>query len=240
MAEELVRVERDGPVAIVTLDRPDKLNALSAAVETALSEKLCSTAVTTSRAVLLCGAGRAFSAGADLGDLEGAKPEFILDYYRTVGAVYEQVAALPQLSISAIHGYCLGGAFELALATDLRIAEASTKMGFPEVEVGVVPSAGGMLRVTRMAGTAGAREVFFMSSRVTAQRAFELGLLSRVVPDGEAFSQALEVAQRLATLPAIGSEIVKRGIDVAAESSARGVLLMEQLAYGFVSGLSSE
>lgn len=237
MAEALVALEREGEVATVLLNRPEKLNALSTKVEAALTEVLADPLVATSRAIVFAGSGRAFSSGADLTDITAARPESVLDYYRTTGAVYERIASLDQPTVAAIHGYCLGGGFELALATDVRIAERSAVFGFPELEVGVVPGSGGILRVTRMVGTAVAREVLLLSSRLEASRAAELGLVTELVADGHALGRAQEVARKLAELPPIGVEIVKRAIDTAAESPASAVLLIEQLAYGMMSGL---
>src|SRR3989337_2161777 len=104
---ELVQVRREGSVAILTLDRPEKLNALSTALEDDLA-----TAIGSGGG----GAGRAFSAGADVNEMRGQTPGDVLGYYRTTGEVYERVADLPQPAIAAIHGYCLGGGLELALA----------------------------------------------------------------------------------------------------------------------------
>lgn len=236
MPEGLVILEREGSVATVFLNRPEKLNALSTEVESALDDALEDSEVTTSRAIVFAGTGRAFSAGADLGDVSSVRPEEVLAYYRTTGAVHEKIAALGKPTVTAIHGYCLGGGFELALATDVRVAETSAVLGFPELEVGIVPGSGGILRVTRMVGTAAAREVL-MASRLEVTRAAELGLVSEVVAEGSALARAREVARRLAELPPVGFEVLKRAIDAAAESPASAVLLVEQLAYGMMSTL---
>ncbi|HET8558066.1 MAG TPA: enoyl-CoA hydratase/isomerase family protein, partial [Gaiellaceae bacterium] len=134
----VVEVARDGEVAVIRLNRPEKLNAISTEVERALHKAIASGDVRSSGAVILAGEGRAFSAGADISEFEGRSPEDVLRYYNDTGGVYEEIAALPQPTIAAIHGYCLGGALELALALDFRIADDSAVFGFPEVSLGIL------------------------------------------------------------------------------------------------------
>src|ERR687896_2594765 len=105
------------------------------------------------------GGGRPFPAGADVNELRDQDPASILAYYRTTGDVYERVAALPQPTIAAISGYCLGGGLELALACDFRVADATASFGFPEVGIGILPSSGGTHRLARLVGTARAKEL---------------------------------------------------------------------------------
>ena len=137
----LVEVSRHGPVAVIALRREAKLNALSTALERALADALDE--IGPSRAVVITGGERAFSAGADLSELSDRSPEDVMAYYRDTGRVYERVAALELPTLSAISGYCLGGGLELALATDFRIADPSAVFGFPEVGLGILPSSGG-------------------------------------------------------------------------------------------------
>ncbi len=127
----LVATKRDGAVSIVTLSRDEKLNALSGELERDLGAALGSDDVRSSACVVLTGAGRAFSAGADITEFRERTPEAVIAYYLETGGVYERVAALPQPTLSAIHGYCLGGGLELALTTDFRIADETAVFGFP-------------------------------------------------------------------------------------------------------------
>ena len=158
VSEPLVEDALDGDVCVLRLCRPEKLNALSTALERALGDALESArGAPTAPAVVLAGSGRAFSAGADISEFADRDPEAIARYYRESGGVYERVAALPQPTISAIHGYCLGGGLELALATDFRVADETAVFGFPEVAIGILPSSGGTVRATRLLGPAGAR-----------------------------------------------------------------------------------
>ncbi len=227
----VVGVERDGEVAVVRLNRPAKLNAISSAVERALHKALVADDVRTSGAVIVTGEGRAFSAGADISEFEGRSPEDVLRYYHETGGVYEELAALPQPTIAAIHGYCLGGALELALALDFRIADESAVFGFPEVSLGILASSGGLHRVTRLLGPARAKELFLLAERFGAGEARQAGLVTEVVPEGQALERALEIAARLAALPRDAVAVTKQAIDAAGAAPREAVLLIERLAY---------
>ncbi len=227
----VVEIEREGEVATLRLNRPEKLNAISSEVERALHDALASDAVRTSGAVIVAGEGRAFSAGADISEFEGRSPEDILRYYRETGGVYEELAALPQPTIAAIHGYCLGGALELALALDFRIADGTAVFGFPEVSLGILPSSGGLHRATRLLGPARAKELFLLAERFGADDARRAGVVTEVVEEGKALERALEVAARLAALPREAVAVTKEAIDASAAAPREAALLIERLAY---------
>ena len=228
---ELVQIRREGAVAVLTLNRPDKLNALSGAVEQAFGAAIGSEEVTTSGAVIVAGAGRAFSAGADVHEMREQSVGAILEYYRTTGEVYDRVAALRQPTIAAIHGYCLGGGFELALACDFRVADATAVFGLPEVAIGIVPSSGGLTRLVRAVGAARTKELMLLRDRFDAEEALGFGLVTMVVPEGSAQARAIEVGAELAQLPPLAVEVAKRAADAAADSSREASLLIERLAY---------
>ncbi len=227
----VVEVARDGEVAVLRLNRPEKLNAISSEVERALRKALVSKDVKQSAAVVVAGEGRAFSAGADISEFEGRSPEEVLRYYRETGGVYEELAALPQPTVAAIHGYCLGGALELALALDFRIADETAVFGFPEVSLGILASSGGLHRVTRLLGPARAKELFLLAERFGADDARRAGLVTEVVEEGKALDRALEVAVRLAALPHDAVAVTKQAIDAVSTSPREAALLIERLAY---------
>jgi enoyl-CoA hydratase/carnithine racemase len=231
MTDGLVEVRRDGDVCILTLRREQKLNALSTAVERQLAEALLDDDVRSSACVVLTGAGRAFSAGADISEFAERDAAAILRYYRETGRVYEDVAALSQPTISAIHGWCLGGGLELALATDFRIADGTAVLGFPEVGLGILPSSGGTVRATRLVGAAGAKRLILLGGRLNAAESLEAGLVTEVVEEGKALERALDLARGLAELPATAVSVAKQAIDAAAESPSSAALLIERLAY---------
>src|SRR5215217_4997935 len=226
----LVEVRREEPVAVLTLNRPEKLNALSTAVERALAEAVAGDDVASSRAVVIEGAGRAFSAGADVTEMSGQTTDAILRYYRATGGVYERIAELAQPTVAAIHGYCLGGGFELALACDLRIATRASTFGLPEIELGILPSSGGTLRLVRAVGAARATELILARRRLAADEAHRLGVVTEIVDD-DATGRAVEVATDLAALPPLAVDVAKRAIAAAAESGRQAALLVERLAY---------
>jgi enoyl-CoA hydratase/carnithine racemase len=235
VSEELVGVERRGDVCLLTLRRPAKLNALSIAVEQALGEALTSEELRSSRAVVISGEGRAFSAGADVTEFRDATPASILAYYRETGDVYERFAALPQPTIAAIHGWCVGGGLELALAADFRVADRSASFLLPEVAIGIIPSSGGTLRLVRLLGTARAKELVLLRERVEAAEALRLGLVTEVVDEGAAVVRAVELALRLAGLPQLAATLAKQAIDAMPDSSHAAGLLLERIAYAALS-----
>jgi enoyl-CoA hydratase/carnithine racemase len=224
----VIELSRHGPVCVVALRREEKLNALSTELERALGDALDE--VGDARAVVITGGERAFSAGADVNELPGRSPEDVMAYYRDTGGVYEKVAALPVPTVSAISGYCLGGGLELALATDFRIADESAVFGFPEVGLGILPSSGGVLRLTRMLGAARAKELILLRDRIDAHAALEAGLITEVA----GLDRALELAQGLAALPPLAASITKQAIDAASESPREAALLIERLAYALL------
>lgn len=232
--QRYVEVHREGAVCVLTLRREAKLNALSTQVEYELLDALGSAEVRQSRCLVVTGGARVFSAGADVNELRRIDPGGVLAYYRQSGEVYERIAALEQPTICAISGYCLGGGFELALATDFRVADESAIFGLPEVSIGIIPSSGGLYRLVRMVGVARAREWILLRRRCTARQALADGLVSEVVPDGAALTRALELAAELAELPALAVAVAKTGIDRAAESPREAALAIERFAYGLL------
>jgi enoyl-CoA hydratase/carnithine racemase len=234
VTEPLVEARLEGDVCVLRLCRAEKLNALSTALEQALGDALGQPAVRDSACVVLTGSGRAFSAGADISEFADRDPEAIARYYRESGGVYERIAALPQPTISAIHGYCLGGGLELALATDFRVADETAVFGFPEVAIGILPSSGGTVRAARLLGPARAKQLILLGGRLSAEEAVAAGLLTELVPAGGSLDRALELANGLAALPRLAVSIAKQAIDAAPESSREAALLIERLAYGLL------
>jgi enoyl-CoA hydratase/carnithine racemase len=230
-AAGLVRLHEHGDVVVVQLDRPAKLNALSTSLEQELLDVIGSAAVRGSRAVVFTGSERAFSAGADTSELPETTPALIAAYYRGSGSLYEVVSRLPQPTVAAVSGYCLGAGFELALACDLRIADSTARFGFPELGLGILPCTGGLTRLVRAVGPAVARDLVLMGERFPAAEAHRLGLVREVVDAGQALPVALERAAHLAGQPALAVAWTKAAIEAAAESSTATSLLIEQLAY---------
>jgi enoyl-CoA hydratase/carnithine racemase len=233
----LVLCERDGPIALLTLNRPDQLNALSSALELELAAAIASAEVREASAVIIRGAGeRAFSAGADTSELDVATPESALAYYEHTGNVYEQLARLAVPSIAQIHGWCVGGGLELALACDLRVAAASSRFWFPEVERCILPSSGGTARAVRALGPAVARRLILLGEKIDAPQALALGLVHEVVPDDELAASALAWARTLASRSRRAVQVARQAIDAAADGSHAAALAAERLGYAALAG----
>jgi enoyl-CoA hydratase/carnithine racemase len=230
----LISVESRGPATVITLRREDKLNALSSEIERQLSAALRDDRVRGSSCVIVTGGARAFSAGADVNEMRDLDPASIVAYYRETGGVYEEVAALPQPTIAAIAGHCLGGGLELALACDFRVADATASFGLPEVAIGIVPSSGGTHRLARLVGTSRAKELVLLRERFGPEEARELGLVTETVPEGAALDRALELAEKLAALPPLAVTLAKQTIDAMPDSSREAGLALERLAYGLL------
>jgi enoyl-CoA hydratase/carnithine racemase len=234
MTGALVEVRREGRAAVIALRREQKLNALSSALEQAIGDALDHPDVRAGACVIFTGGPRAFSAGADVGELRDLDPAAILAYYRATGGVYERVARLPQPTVSAIAGHCLGGGLELALATDFRIAETSASFGLPEVGIGIIPSSGGTHRLVRLVGTARAKELVLLGARFGAEDALRLGLVTEVAAEGAGLDRALALAERLAALPPVALAVAKQVIDAMPDASYDAGLALERLAYGML------
>jgi enoyl-CoA hydratase/carnithine racemase len=231
---ELVKLERGEHACVVTFNRSEKLNAISAEVERELCAALEASELRDARCVIFTGGSRVFSAGADVNELGGLDPASIVSYYDGTGNFPERIADLPQPTFCAISGYCLGGGLELAAATDFRIADRSAVFGLPEVELGILPSWGGTHRLVRLLGPARAKELILLRERFSAAEAHSFGLLTEVVEDGEALERALAHAARIASLPRLAVRVTGRVIDAMPESSRTAGLELERLAYGLL------
>jgi enoyl-CoA hydratase/carnithine racemase len=227
----LIDTKHEDGVAVLTLRREEKLNALSTALEAELLDALLAEAVRNSRCIVFVGAGKAFSAGADINEFRDNDPASIARYYAETGDVYEHIAALPIPTIAAIHGWCLGGGLELALAVDFRIADETATFGLPEVALGILPSSGGTHRLVRMLGPAKAKELMLLGRRFDAEEARQLGLVTELVPAGRALERSLEVGRELADLPPLAVQTAKQAADVMPEASREAGMLIERLAY---------
>ena len=194
-SESPVEVRREGAACVIALNSERKLNALSSRIEAAIDAALDHPDVRAGACVVFTGGPRAFSAGADVSELCDMDPAAILAYYRATGGVYERVAQLPQPTVSAIAGYCLGGGLELALATDFRIAETTATFGLPEVGRDLLPTWGGHHRLARVTGLGRAKELVLLGRRLDADGALTAGLVTEVVADGAARERALALAE---------------------------------------------
>jgi enoyl-CoA hydratase len=195
-----VEVERaEGRVAVVTLNRPDALNALDVETLTALRDSLSELDLDDAvRAVVLTGAGRAFAAGADIKYMGGLGIEEATRWGGLGHAVTALLERMDAPTIAAINGFALGGGCELALACDLRYASSKAKLGQPEINLGIVPGWGGTQRLARCCGLGVAKELVLTGRTVDAEEALRIGLVNAVFEPDELVERALETARLLA------------------------------------------
>jgi enoyl-CoA hydratase len=215
---ELVLVERDGPVAVVLLNRPDALNALS----DELMDELISRLIELDRdqgvrCIVLGGSERAFAAGADIGEL--AKSSAIDLYYQRRVERWDAIAGLWTPLVAAVSGYCLGGGCELAMACDLIVASETAQFGQPETGVGVIPGAGGTQRLTRAVGKAVAMDVVLSGRFLSADEALRAGLVARVVAREAWLDEAKRVAHAIAEKAPVATRLAKEAVDRSFDST---------------------
>lgn len=212
-----VRYEKQGSTALITIDRPQKLNSLTLSMYQELAA-----AFDTARdddsvaAVVLTGSGRAFCVGADLTESIPALAEGRFDISEWDGA-HQKHSRLFKPVICAINGITLGGGFEIMLSTDLRIASENATFGLPEPGVGVVPAGGTLARLTRQISYAAAMELLLLAQPVDATTALRMGVVNRVVPEADVLPLALEWAEHLATLSGQALETIKRSVHQLAD-----------------------
>jgi enoyl-CoA hydratase len=235
-ARDEVRLERDGGIAIVTVDRPTALNALSPAVLGALARTFDALAAegTAVRGVILTGAGgRAFVAGADIRALSGFTPEEGAATARAGHRVAAAIEGLPAPVIACVDGFALGGGLELALACDFIYATDASSFGQPETKLGLVPGFGGTVRLPRAVGLARAKELIYTGRRVGIDEAVEIGLVLRRFPDREAlFAGARETLALVSAnaAPAVG--LAKRVLVAAAGRRTESATELEIEGFG--------
>lgn len=217
---ETLLLERRGRVAVITINRPDKLNALNiktrqegaAAFDELREDESC-------RVVVVTGAGeKAFVAGADIAEFEGRTPVTQRDVM-TSRSLFTAVDTFTKPVIAMVNGYCLGGGCELALSCDLRIASETARFGQPEINLGIIPGGGGTQRLTRLVGEGKAMEMILTGDMIDAQTAFRIGLVNMVVPAADLEAKTMEIAGRIAEKSPIALRMAKEAVKLASRSN---------------------
>jgi enoyl-CoA hydratase len=233
MGYEHILIEIEAPIATVTLNRPKVLNALSPDLIRELNVALAELdADDTVRAVVLTGGPRVFAAGADIGDM--ADRTAVEQLRRDQTGRWAGIAAFGKPLIAAINGYALGGGCELALMCDLIIAGDSARLGQPEINLGIIPGAGGTQRWPRTAGKYAAMEIMLSGSPVTARRAHELGIVNKVVPAEMTVEVAKRTARQLAEKAPLALRMAKESVLKAFESPLYEGLAAERKSFYFL------
>jgi enoyl-CoA hydratase len=213
MSDVLLKEKLEGRVGVLTINRPEKMNALNGEVRRALVGALEEFRTDDEvRVVVLTGAGeKAFIAGADIGEFKDAKPA---EQYHNMqsGNIYSAMEAFPKPVIAMIHGFCLGGGCELSMACDIRIASDKARIGQPEINLGLIPGGGGTQRLPRLVGEGRAMKMIYTGKMISGEEAGRIGLVDEVVPADELRERTLEIARTIGSKSPIALKAAKESI----------------------------
>ncbi|HEY8122729.1 MAG TPA: enoyl-CoA hydratase-related protein [Myxococcota bacterium] len=233
---DLVLSARHGAVALLTLNRPDALNALSSALLAELGARIDEVAADASaRALVITGAGRAFAAGADIAQMRGMTPLEGEAFSRLGHDVFARLEALPIPTIAAVNGFAFGGGCELALACDWIYAAKRARFGQPEVNLGLLPGFGGTSRLTRRVGVGWAKELILSGEPIDAEIAQRIGLVNRVFEEIDPLlAAALATGETIAKKGPVAIAAAKRVMQEAQDADVRVAHALEQVAFGAI------
>ena len=235
MAYETILIERKGAVAVIRLNRPDKLNAMNTKLKDEVAHALGDLEKDDSvHVAVITGVGdKAFVAGADINEFAGKKPA---DQWAAYGpaSLYNVVDRFPKPILAMINGYCLGGGCELAMACDIRIASDKAQLGQPEINIGIIPGGGGSQRLPRLVGLGKALELILTGDRIPAQEANRIGLVDAVVPHAELEARTMELAEKIASKSPIAVRLAKAAVKASANAPLEQGLRYEQSLFSVV------
>jgi len=236
MPYETLLIERRDGIAVVTINRPDKLNALNNAVITELGHAAeAAGADPAVSAVILTGAGpKAFVAGADIAELSTQGPIEGKARAQKGQAVFRRIEQLGKPVIAAVNGFALGGGCELAMACHMRIAAENAKFGQPEVRLGIGPGYGGTVRLPRLVGRGRAIELLLSGAMIDAQEAWRIGLVNRVVPAGEAVAEAEKLLRTILENGPLALRHCLEAVDAGLEMPTDAALVLEANHFGLL------
>lgn len=231
---ETILFKSDGPVGTITINRPDALNALNSTVFAELYELLDRIARDGEiRVVVLKGAGeKAFVAGADIREMAGMSRTQAEARSWNGMRLYDRMRRLPQPLIASIQGYALGGGMLIALACDIRIASTAASFGYPEIRLGIFPGTGGTVLIDRLLGAAASRAICILGERLAAERAYQLGIVTKLVLPGELAAATQEAAATIAGYSSVALRELKRALNASLELDFASAREVEIEAYG--------
>lgn len=230
---EFVKVEQKDNISIITIDRPQALNALSSQVLSELKEAFHSIDLELNRVVILTGAGeKSFVAGADISAMASMNQQEGQHFSSLGNEIFRMIETFPLPVIGAINGFALGGGTELALACDFRLASENAVFGQPEVGLGIIPGFGGTQRLARTIGIGMAKEMIYTGRTVKADEAFRIGLVNHVYPLEELINEALKLAQKIARNAPIAIRHSKKAINDGLQMSIEQGLDLEAQLFG--------
>ncbi len=230
---KLIEREQVGNIIVLRFNRPEVYHALNRPMLEQFTELLQEISMDKgTRVVVITGTGeKAFCAGADLKERQTMTEPEVRAYLSLIRNTFSFVEQLPQPMIAAIGGIALGGGLELALACDLRITDDHAQFALPETSLGIIPGAGGTQRLTRIVGLSVAKELIFTARRFTALEASQYGIVSKVVPKGQALKVSMEIAEQIATNAPLAVQQAKRAISEGFGQSISKALESEAAAY---------
>ncbi len=233
MDQTTVLEERRDGVAIVTLNRPQVMNAINFDMLLSLRERMENLQSDPEvRVVIITGAGeKAFCAGADLKERAGFNEQQVREYIHTIRSLFSFVEALNKPVIAAINGVALGGGTELALACDIRVASSESAMGLTETRLAIIPGAGGTQRLPRLIGRGRAKELIFTGRKVDAGEALEIALVNRVWPPGSLMAECMRMARMICENGPVAVQQAKYAINHGMETDLSTGLAIESSAY---------
>jgi enoyl-CoA hydratase len=236
MSYETLLVERDGAVAVVTVNRPRVLNALNTQTITELEQAMLELQRDDAiRALVITGAGeKSFVAGADINELAVLSPAQGQQHARRGQAVFDAIEHLGKPVIAAVNGFALGGGCELAMACTMRIAAETARFGQPEINLGIIPGYAGSQRLARLVGKGRALEILLTGDMVPASRAYEIGLVNKVVPTGDLMAEARKIAAALASKAPLAARYIIEAVTHGLEMSLADGQFLEASLFGLV------
>jgi enoyl-CoA hydratase/carnithine racemase len=224
---EFVRLEIDGGIGTIRLDRPP-VNALNTQVQEEIRAAALAAAEDPAvRAVVVYGGERAFAAGADIGELADATYAEMVVRATALSSAFHAVAQIPKPVVAAVTGYALGGGCELALACDWRVVAEDARLGQPEIRLGLIPGAGGTQRLARLIGPAKAKDLVFSGRSVGSDEALRIGLADRIAPASGVYETAIELVRPYVEGPALALRAAKAAIDSGLEMDLAAGLAWE-------------
>jgi enoyl-CoA hydratase len=221
MAYQNILLETFDRIALLTINRPDKRNALNQPTRDEILQALDEVSISPHRVLVITGAGdKAFIAGADIGEFEGRTALTQRDVMRQ-RRIFDAVEEFPKPVIAMINGFCLGGGMEFAMACDIRIAADSAKLGQPEINLGIIPGGGGTQRLTRLAGEGKAMELILTGDLIDAVEAKALGIVNDVVPLSQLRDRVMSLGAKIAEKSPIALRMAKEAVKTASRTNLR-------------------
>lgn len=228
MAYESIIFEKEENIAIITFNRPEARNAVNNQVRAEFAAAIAEVAADNEiKVLILTGSGKAFASGVDIKEFSQTTPYHAHNVHR----LGEMVEKLEKPVIAAVNGFSLGGGYEIAMGCDIIIASDTAKFGHPEINIGIIPGGGGTQRLPRLIGVYKTKELIFTGDIITAEEAFRLGLVNRVVPMDQLMPTAKEMAKKIATKSAAALKLAKTAINHSMQTNLESGLKYEYELY---------